>query len=109
MSTSSELSTVVLEFLKKFNESPMRQRDIVCYCGNEGWQSTLGAPVSDVVAAFKEKNLIRLATATEDTEYLAGCLMNASKIKTLLKREGLQVSEKKKILSFGFWSTIPAP
>lgn len=95
MSPPLELSSAYLDFLRKFDGSPMSQIHIDYYYGNQGWEEALGTSVADVVSFFKEKNLIRSASASEDVKYLASYLIPVSELKTLLKQEGLRVSGKK--------------
>jgi hypothetical protein len=98
MSPYPELSNAYVDFLKKFDGPPMSQTDIKCYCGNQGWEQSLGTSVVEVVSIFKEQNLIRLARPAEDAEYLANYLIPVGELKRLLKQEGLKVSGNKKNL-----------
>ena len=91
----ASLSDAQLEFLQKFRQGVMSDKDLVHYDGNSGWEAVLGSSIPLVVQAFKRDNLIYCANLDSDLILIAASKLRTPDLKTFLRARNAKVSGTK--------------
>jgi hypothetical protein len=91
----ASLSDAQLEFLKKFRQGVMSERDIVHYVGNSGWEAVLGSSITLVIQAFKRDNLIHRLSPDSDLILIAASKLRSPDLKKFLSARNAKVSGTK--------------
>ena len=91
----ASLSDAQLEFLKKFRQGVMSERDIVHYVGNSGWEAVLGSSITLVIQAFKRDNLIHRLSSDSDLILIAASKLRSPDLKKFLSARNAKVSGTK--------------
>lgn len=94
----SALTDAQIEFLKKFHQGFMTDKEINWYHGNRGWESVLGSPVSEVIDLFKRECLISRLDPDSDLFRIASIALQVPQIKELLRGMNAKVSGTKDVL-----------
>ena len=103
----ASLSDAQLEFLQKFRQGVMSDKDLVHYDGNSGWEAVLGSSIPLVVQAFKRDNLIYCANLDSDLILIAASKLRTPDLKMFLRARNAKVSGTKDELG-RLWIT-PSP
>lgn len=91
----ASLSDAQLEFLKKFRQGVMSERDIVYYVGNAGWEAVLGSSIPLLIQAFKRDSLIHRLNPDSDLILIAASKLRSPDLKMFLSARNAKDSGTK--------------
>lgn len=88
-------SDAQLEFLKKFRQGVMSNKDIDYYIGNSGWEAALRSSIPRVIQTFKKEDLIRRLELDSDLILIATTKLRTPDLKAFLKVRNAKVTGTK--------------